>query len=106
MSSGLKLRVQGSNATVVYFGDDVEVLFSYETPVAARICGQWYRTEVSFSVTTQRHITAHLRGVKPEERPQAFFDDLTRWLVFPPSFNIKLRNMAKKHVRQYNKEKT
>jgi len=53
----LSLKRQGkTSATVVSIGEN-EVLFSYETPVAAFVPGRGYlRTDRHFSVTTSRHI--------------------------------------------------
>jgi hypothetical protein len=55
----------------------VEVLYSYETPVACKACGLEYRTEVKYSQTTTKHINKWLNG-KGEEKPQSYFDQLVR----------------------------
>ena len=56
---------------------NARILFSYRTPVAAWVGGNAYRTEKRWSVTTSKHINQWLDGVKAEQRPQAFFDNLT-----------------------------
>lgn len=80
----MKLKPQGANQTELELTDGTTVLFSYQTPVACYIPGEGcYRTEVNHSRTTQKHITQFLRrqdgsGAEfREERPQAFFDELT-----------------------------
>jgi hypothetical protein len=58
-------RVGNTAATVVRFGD-TEVLFSYETPVAAFIPGRGYiKTDRFFSVTTSRHINKYINLRRP-----------------------------------------
>lgn len=57
--------------------DDVHVLFSYETPVAACIMGKGFvRTAQWYSQTTTRHINKWLDGVDAPEVPQATIDAL------------------------------
>ena len=66
----------GPNATEIN-GERISVLFSYATPVAARVRGEgWFRTSTRHSVTTSRHINAFLNGVTAAERPQEWFDSL------------------------------
>jgi len=50
------------------------VLFSYKTPVAAKIDGKCYRTEDYHSKTTSKHINAWLGGRDAEKKPAAFFN--------------------------------
>jgi len=72
----MKLKINTANSTTVSLKDGTEVLFSYETPVAAFLPGQGYvQTEVGYSSTTTRHIRAFTGG-KCEKRPQEFFDTL------------------------------
>ena len=72
----MELRNLGSNQAQISFGGTV-VLFSYNTPVACSIVGKgWYRTDKRWSVTTSKHINRWLDGVKAEEKPQEFFDNL------------------------------
>jgi hypothetical protein len=52
----------GSNKTEVMLADGTEILFSYVTPVAARIPGRGFvRTSHKWSTTTSKHINAWLR---------------------------------------------
>ena len=70
----MKLKQLGSNQTELVLNDGTQVLFSYETPVACWIDGQFYRTDKKWSQTTSRHINkwAHC----PIHKPQSFFDVL------------------------------
>jgi hypothetical protein len=70
----MKLKQLGSNQTELVLNDGTQVLFSYETPVACWIEGQFYRTDKKWSQTTSRHINkwAHCALNKP----QSFFDAL------------------------------
>ncbi len=74
----MNLRPIASNMTELELNGGITVLFSYKTPVAACLPGKgWYRTEKRWSVTTSKHIGKWLDGVKAEEKPQSFFDNLT-----------------------------
>ena len=74
----MKLKNLGTNKTQVSFPDGSVVFFSYETPVAAQQSdGTYVRTSTKYSVTTSKHITQWLEGVRAEEVPQAQIDGLT-----------------------------
>jgi hypothetical protein len=72
----MQLKPIQSNMTELTLNDGTQVLFSYQTPVACWIDGQFYKTDKKWSNTTTRHINkwAHLAIAKP----QAFFDELTQ----------------------------
>ena len=56
----MKLKQIGSNMTELDMGD-VQVFFSYETPVAARLTdGSLVRTNQWYSATTSKHINKWL----------------------------------------------
>ena len=58
----MKLYQKGSNMTELDMGF-VQVFFSYETPVAARLTdGSLVRTDERYSVTTTKHINKWLQG--------------------------------------------
>ena len=72
-----RIKQLGSNKTLLLL-DDVEILYSYSTPVAARLeDGSFIRSKNyykgSTSPTTQKHITQTLNywsleyGLKPEQ---------------------------------------
>lgn len=47
----------------VQLADGTEILFSYETPVAARVPGRGFvRTDKFYSKTTTKHINQWLKG--------------------------------------------
>ena len=73
----MKLKPVGSNMTVLEPNDNLSILFSYETPVAAWINERGYvKTSKFWSVTTSRHINKWVKAYKPHEEPQEFFDNL------------------------------
>jgi hypothetical protein len=77
----------GPNQTVVSLnaeGENVSVLFSYETPVEATMGGKVYVSEQKHSPTTSRHVRAWIGGRKVEEveTPQSWFDKLPGGGVF------------------------
>jgi hypothetical protein len=74
----MKLKPIGSNQTELHLSDEVVVLFSYQTPVAAWVSGRgWLRTDTKFSKTTSKHINRWL-GAAGIVVPQAEIDDLVK----------------------------
>lgn len=72
----MKLKQLGSNMTALNL-NEVQVFFSYETPVAAMLAdGSLVRTEDFYSVTTSKHINKWLDGREAQEVPQAAIDEL------------------------------
>ena len=79
----MKLKPYASNMTIVEMNSNIDVLFSYSTPVAAYVLGKGYcRTDKWFSQTTSRHINKWLRdeGIldvdEVQQKPQEYFDNL------------------------------
>lgn len=77
------LRQLGSNQTLLILNKDqgpmVEVLFSYETPVAAWSSNRCYmQSDKHYSRTTDKHIRAYLgsHNAAPEIVSQATIDAL------------------------------
>lgn len=71
-------QIGNKNAHVLIKPNGDQILFSYETPVAAKIGASYYRTEEKFSRTTTRHINLYLAGIaKVEEVPQSEFS----WMI-------------------------
>ena len=70
----MKLKKLGSNMTLIKM-NDCEILYSYETPVAALRYSdhEYLKTDLFWSVTTSRHINQWLQGVEAQEISQ---DDL------------------------------
>jgi hypothetical protein len=57
----MKLTQITITSTQVSLADGTEVLFSYQTPVAALVPGRgWMRTEKFYSITTSKHINKWL----------------------------------------------
>ncbi|NDC88166.1 MAG: hypothetical protein EB075_05065 [Bacteroidetes bacterium] len=57
----MKLTQITITSTQVSLADGTEVLFSYQTPVAALVPGRgWMRTDKFYSITTSRHINKWL----------------------------------------------
>jgi len=75
----MKLTPIQSNMTELTLNNGTQVLFSYQTPVACWIDGQFYKTEKKWSNTTTRHINkwAHCAVTKP----QSYFDELTQGAI-------------------------
>jgi len=63
----MKLKKLGSNMTLIKM-TDCEILYSYETPVAALRYSdhEYLRTDLFWSVTTSRHINQWLQGVEAQ----------------------------------------
>lgn len=77
----MNIKPQGANQTELTTADGTLILYSYQTPVACWKDGAFYRTEISHSRTTQKHITQFMRrhgAYTVTSKPQAFFDNLTR----------------------------
>jgi hypothetical protein len=73
----MKVKSIGKNQTEIHINDKI-IFISYETPVAAWIDGQFYRTDKKHSVTTSKHINKWINGRNHETRPQSFFDNLIK----------------------------
>jgi hypothetical protein len=75
----MKLHQIASNQTQLTLASGTQILFSYQTPVAAYIHGHGYvRTEQYYSKTTSKHITQWLHGAKAILVPQEKIDALLR----------------------------
>lgn len=70
----MRLTPLGTNSTEVQISGRVTVLFSYSTPVAMRVNGQYARTTKRWSNTTERHINAWLDGAEAELVDQNVLD--------------------------------
>ena len=76
----MNLRVIGPNQTELTIGD-VVVLFSYNTPVAARLPEGYIRTGKHWSSTTSKHINRWIGSANYVVVDQREFD---RFLEFKP----------------------
>jgi len=75
-----KLERLGPSATVLRYNTGTEILYSYETPVAAFVAtgpkesgaGEWIKSEKFFSRTTSKHVGKFIpKGVKAAAVPHA-----------------------------------
>ena len=74
----MKLNNLGNNQAELSINSVGTVLFSYNTPVAARTPEGIFKTSKKWSNTTSKHINAWLNGARAEEKPQEFFDNLIK----------------------------
>ena len=80
----MRIETLTKNCTVIHPNDDLAVLYSYSTPVAAWISGRgMVRSEVHHSMTTSKHIGRYARqeGYDPktiERVPQAELNNLIK----------------------------
>jgi hypothetical protein len=72
----MNLKPLASNKTELTLEDGTQVLFSYETPVACWINGEFFKTSKKWSNTTSRHINSWVHLAT--EKPQEFFDNLVK----------------------------
>ena len=72
----MKLIPFGSNQNLVEINKDTEIFYSYETAVAGKIKGKYYRTNRWYSQTTTRHINNYLGKLKYLECNPSFFESI------------------------------
>ena len=72
----MKIKRLGASKTILALSSGSEIFYSYDTPVAAQISGELYRTKEYYSRTTSKHITQYLNGRKAEEVEQSFINQL------------------------------
>jgi hypothetical protein len=71
----MQLNNIGSNKTELHL-NGANILFSYNTPVACWIEGQFYKTNKKWSQTTSKHINSWVHLAV--EKDQEFFDNLIK----------------------------
>ena len=76
----LRIRPIAENVTELTYrrddGEDVSVLFSYETPVAGYDHNGAIRTDKHYSQTTSKHINDYFRGFTAKVVPQQYIEGL------------------------------
>ena len=72
----MKLQQLSGNKNQITLDDGTQVLFSYETPVACWIQGEYFKTSKKWSNTTSRHINSWVHLAT--EKPQEYFDNLVK----------------------------
>ena len=71
----MNLKSIAKNQTIIISNNGNELFFSYNTCVAAKIDGIYYRTEKKWSSTSSRHINQYI-GKGGQTRPQSFFNNI------------------------------
>lgn len=71
----MELKSIGPNQTEIRSNGNT-IFFSYNTPVAGIVDGEFCKTSKKWSMTTSRHINKWLDGASAKEMPQSFFDNL------------------------------
>ena len=77
----MKVKNVGSNMTELQLNNGTSVLFSYETPVAAKIHNpffgdHWVKTEQWYSATTTKHVNKWLEGIEAQLMSQEALNSL------------------------------
>ena len=58
----MKIKRLGASKTLLALPSGSEIFYSYDTPVAAQVAGELYKTKEYYSRTTSKHITQYLNG--------------------------------------------
>ena len=72
----MKLEKIGVSKTLLTLSSGSEVFYSYNTPVAAQVAGDFYKTKEYYSKTTCKHISQYLNGRDAEEVEQSFINQI------------------------------
>ena len=72
----MKLERLGESKTLLTLSSGSEIFYSYNTPVAAKVSGDLFRTKEYYSRTTLNHITQYLNGRNAEEVEQSFINQI------------------------------
>jgi len=72
----MRLKHIATNKNEITLSDGTQVLFSYQTPVAAWKEGEFFKTDKFWSKTTSRHINSWSDCAI--EKPQEYFDNLVK----------------------------
>ena len=72
----MKLERLGTSKSLLTLSSGSEIFYSYNTPVAAQVAGELYKTKEYFSRTTSKHITQYLNGREAEAVPQSMINQL------------------------------
>ena len=72
----MKIKRLGASKTILALPSGSEIFYSYDTPVAAQVAGELYKTNEYYSRTTSKHITQYLNGREAEVVPQSMINQL------------------------------
>ena len=72
----MKIKRLGASKTLLALPSGSEIFYSYDTPVAAQVSGELFRTKEYYSRTTSKHISQYLNGRNAEEVEQSFINQI------------------------------
>ena len=72
----MKLERLGASKSLLTLSSGSEIFYSYNTPVAAQVAGDFYKTKEYYSKTTSKHISQYLNGRDAEEVEQSFINQI------------------------------
>ena len=72
----MKIKRLGASKTLLALPSGSEIFYSYDTPVAAQVSGEFYRTNEYYSRTTSKHITQYLNGRYAHPVEQSFINQI------------------------------
>ena len=72
----MTLKLVGTNQTELHKNNGFVILFSYDTPVAAKVGTGWIKTNKFYSNTASKHINRWLSGHDVEEVDQSVINAL------------------------------
>tara|TARA_Y100000401_G_scaffold53996_1_gene42438 strand:- start:229 stop:456 length:228 start_codon:yes stop_codon:yes gene_type:complete len=72
----MKLEKIGVSRTLLTLSSGSEIFYSYNTPVAAKVSGEFYKTNEYYSKTTSKHITQYLNGRYAHPVEQSFINQI------------------------------
>ena len=72
----MKLERLGTSKSLLTLSSGSEIFYSYNTPVACKVSGDFYKTKEYYSKTTCKHITQYLNGREAKAVPQSMINQL------------------------------
>ena len=72
----MKLERLGASKSLLTLSSGSEIFYSYNTPVAAKVSGEFYKTNEYYSRTTNKHITQYLNGRYAHPVEQSFINEI------------------------------
>jgi len=74
----MQITKNWNNQVEVILKNGDKIFFSYHTPVAAWVQGEYYKTDIRWSATTSMHINRWRPDADWVEKPQEFFYNLVK----------------------------
>ena len=72
----MKIEKIGVSKTLLTLSSGSEIFYSYNTPVACKVSGEFYKTNEYYSRTTSKHITQYLNGRYAHPVDQSFINQI------------------------------